>query len=120
MNYTGEDYVDHINGNPLDNRKCNLRIVTVQENGMNKASYKNSSSKYIGVSRDKSRNKWIVSISIDGKNIHLGRFNDEEEAAKMRDVATKMYFKEHGRLNFSQTFDHKAATTSGDQPGPAI
>ena len=100
MNYEGEDFVDHINGNPLDNRKCNLRITTVHQNGMNKGSYANSTSKYIGVRWDKSRNKWTAAISMNGISKHLGRFENEIDAAKARDEATKIYFKEHGRLNF--------------------
>jgi hypothetical protein len=67
---------------------------------MNKKSSKNSSSKYIGVSWDKSRNKWTVSININNKAKFLGRFKYEIEAAKVRDQATLKYYGEYGNLNF--------------------
>jgi hypothetical protein len=107
MNYTGEHYIDHINNNPLDNRKCNLRIVTPTQNAMNKISNKNSSSKYIGVCWDKSNNKWVAyisfekkRISFEKKRINLGTFDNEIEAAKCRDIATKEHFGKFGNLNF--------------------
>jgi hypothetical protein len=100
MNYIGKDFIDHINNNPLDNRKCNLRIVTPQQNNMNRKSVKNTTSKYIGVSFDKKTNKWKATIRIDCKYIFLGYFDDEIEAAKSRDIATKQYYGENGNLNF--------------------
>jgi hypothetical protein len=101
LNYTGKDYIDHINNNPLDNRKSNLRIVTSSQNNMNKISNKNSTSKYIGVAYYKRKNKWRSYIKVNGKNIFLGNFKDEIEAVKARDIATKKYYKEYGNLNFS-------------------
>ncbi len=100
MNYNEKDFIDHINNNPLDNRKSNLRIVTPKQNMMNKKSSKNSSSKYIGVSWDKSKNKWAVYITTNSKHKFLGRFNTEIEAAKARDVATLKHFGKYGNLNF--------------------
>lgn len=99
MNYSGNNIVDHINNNSLDNRKQNLRIVTSQQNNMNVSSAKNSTSQYIGVSK----NKWartVSRITINRKCLHLGSFNTEEEAARARDEATKELFGEFGNLNF--------------------
>lgn len=45
--------------------------------------------------------KWKASIRVNNKNIHLGTFINEIDAAKARDIATKEYFKEHGKLNFN-------------------
>lgn len=104
MNYTGEDIVDHINNNTLDNRKCNLRIITPAQNAMNKKSSRNSTSKYIGVSWCKNRKKWQSYITINNKSIQLGRFNNEIEAAKIRDIATLKYYCEYGNLNFPIIF----------------
>lgn len=100
INYTGENIVDHINNNPLDNRKCNLRIVTHKQNNMNRTSTKDSSSKYIGVTFDKINNKWKAFIKVNDNNIHLGTYNNEFEAAISRDVATIKYYGEYGNLNF--------------------
>ena len=100
MNYNGKDIVDHINGNPLDNRKENLRVITQKQNTMNKKSAKNSTSKYIGVRWNKRKNKWNAMIKINNKGIHLGTFSDEDEAAKARDIGTQKYFGIYGKLNF--------------------
>ena len=101
MDYYDENYVDHINNNPLDNRKCNLRIVTPHQNAMNKSSSKNSISKYVGVHYSKKYNKWTASIKINGENINLGTFENEIDAAEARDIATNKYFGKYGNLNFS-------------------
>lgn len=98
MNYYGDDIIDHINNNVLDNRKENLRIVTYKQNAMNRSSRKNSLSKYVGVT--KTNNKWTSYINVNNKKIYLGQFDDEIEAAKVRDIATKKYFGEYGNLNF--------------------
>ena len=91
--------VDHKNNNTFDNRQSNLRVLTVQENNMNKSSVIGSSSKYVGVYLTKS-NKWRSTISVNGKNIQLGSFLNEIDAAKARDVATLKYRGEIGKLNF--------------------
>ena len=72
--------IDHININSLDNRIENLRIVTGSQNTRNQNKKENCSSKYIGVSWNKQRNKWKVSIEINGKKKYLGSFDNEEEA----------------------------------------
>jgi hypothetical protein len=100
LNYTGEDVVDHINSNPLDNRRFNLRIVTQQQNIMNKSAKKNGSSKYIGIRFREKINKWEANIYVNNKQMYLGIFETEIEAAKARDTASKKYFGEYGKLNF--------------------
>lgn len=71
--------VDHINSNRLDNVLTNLRIISNRENTSNKKQF--HSSKFVGVSFDKSRNKWSSQIYHNGKNLKLGRFNSEIEAS---------------------------------------
>ena len=100
MNYFGYDIVDHINGDKLDNRKVNLRIITRQQNNMNKSSRKNSTSKYIGVSFYNKTKRWVAEIRVNDKRVYIGSFLNEEDAAKARDIATLEHFGEYGRLNF--------------------
>jgi hypothetical protein len=79
----GEPMVDHINHNGLDNRKCNLRLCTRNENAYNSLKKgKNTSSKYKGVCFDKNRDKWTASICKDKVRLNIGRFDTEIEAAK--------------------------------------
>jgi len=71
--------IDHIDGNGLNNQRSNLRIVDVRENSRNR--HHKRSSDFPGVSWDARRKKWQTWIWINGKNIWLGRFNDEISAA---------------------------------------
>jgi len=80
LTFSPNNPIDHININPLDNRIENLRAVTFSQNCRNKEKKKNCSSKYKGVTRY--RNKWKVTITIDGKKKYLGYFDNEEEAAE--------------------------------------
>ena len=88
------DYVDHLNGNTLDNRKINLRICTNQENSENKTKLaENNTSSVLGVHFDKSRNKWKVEICENGKTHFLGRFENLENAKLARKAGEEKYFK---------------------------
>jgi hypothetical protein len=95
-------FVDHKNGNGLDNRKKNLRIATPAQNNYNSRKRGgNVSSKYKGVSKIKKNNRWRAYITIAGpKQKHLGYFDNEIEAAKAYDGAAKELFGEFARLNF--------------------
>lgn len=86
------EVVDHINRNKLDNRNENLRICTQLENLLNKGMQKNNTSGVKGVFFDKNKQKWTVSIGFKGKNIHIGMFDDFENAVKARKKAEKKYF----------------------------
>jgi hypothetical protein len=63
---------------------------------------KNATSKYIGVSFDKARNKWTVRILINGKPKSLGRFDSEIEAAKIYDKYALLYYGDKAKLNFKE------------------
>ena len=70
--------IDHINRNGLDNRKANLRFATPTQNAWNSISGLNrGTSKYKGVWWDRKSKKWRTVLSLDGKNEHLGFFDDE-------------------------------------------
>ena len=72
---------DHINGNGLDNRRENLRVVTTRENTQNRHGVRQiKTSKHPGVSWDSGRKKWVAQIYSSGKNHYLGRYPDEETA----------------------------------------
>lgn len=83
------DIVDHINGNTLDNRLCNLRIVTPKQNMMNR--------KVKGYCFNKNLKKWEVKIGIDYKTVIIGYFTSEEDAKEARRLAEITYFKEYAR-----------------------
>lgn len=93
---------DHINGDGLDNHKSNLRIVTTQQNQWNQRKRLNTSSKYKGVHKRSDCNKWQARIRINnGKQISLGFFDKEEDAAKAYDVKAIELFGEYAKTNFA-------------------
>lgn len=99
-NCSPDKVVDHINNNPLDNRKANLRICTQTENLMNRKKQKtNTSSIYKGVSWKKPNNKWSVQIRVNKKLKYIGYYDDELEASIAYDKASIMYYKEFAKTN---------------------
>lgn len=92
--------VDHINGDKLDNRRENLRLATSEENSRNVQKVSGRSSRYKGVAWDAARKKWKAQIQAEGKQKTLGRFDSEEEAARVYDAAAKAAFGEFAFLNF--------------------
>jgi hypothetical protein len=92
--------LDHVNGDKLDNRKENLRRATQQENLRNKAKTESkTSSKYKGVSWHSTANRWRAYIVVDYKQIYLGLFDSEEDAAVAYNVKASELFGEFARLN---------------------
>lgn len=75
--------VDHIDGDPLNNRRANLRVVTRGQNQQNRrGADRGSTSRHRGVSWSADRKKWVAAAKVDGKQRMLGRFDSEEEAAR--------------------------------------
>lgn len=93
--------VDHINGDTLDNRRSNLRLVTPTDNMRAYRSPSKKTSQYRGVFRyeNNSLNPWVATITVNYKNIHLGYFKTEEEAALAYNKAAEEYFGEYAQLN---------------------
>lgn len=89
-------YTDHINGNGLDNRRANLRVVTTAQNMANKSKQSNGLySRYKGVTWNKQRRKWQVQV----KAKTVGRFDSEIEAALKYNEVAKEVFGEYAKLN---------------------
>lgn len=93
--------VDHKDRNGLNNARSNLRTATYSQNNANKISREGSSSRYLGVIWDKSRNLWQAKLTFQGVTHHLGRFEDEELAAKAYDQAALRFYGEFANMNFS-------------------
>jgi hypothetical protein len=92
--------VDHINGIQTDNRWENLRMATRTENGRNQKRHCTNTSGYVGVRWHKAGRKWIAQIMVNKKNIHLGSFEDKDEAIAVRKAAEIKYnfHENHGRV----------------------
>jgi hypothetical protein len=99
MNAPRHMTVDHINGDGLDNRRCNLRLATPGENSRNRKPPKGS--KFKGVHKSKSLTKPFLSrITVEARSIYLGSFETPEEAARVYDDAARLHHGEFARLNF--------------------
>ncbi len=72
--------VDHIDGNPLNNRKSNLRLATNAENQRNSKRRKDNTSGFKGVHLDKRKGLWRAQIKLNGTKRWLGYFGTPEEA----------------------------------------
>lgn len=73
--------VDHINRDKLDNRRANLRVVTIQQQRQNVGAHRDSRSGRRGVSWHEARGKWRAEAQVDGRRAFLGYFDDVDEAA---------------------------------------
>jgi len=96
--------VDHINGNGLDNRLCNLRLCTASENHANQYHIYGLTSKYKGVHWDKQKKKWSAKVhkTIDGKKrkFYFGFYANEIDAALAYDKGAQDLFGSFARTNF--------------------
>lgn len=94
--------VDHINGNGLDNRRCNLRLATIALNLRNTPPL--NGRKFKGVyyaKRGKTplKKSWAAKLHTAKKDLHLGYFKTEIEAARAYNKAAKEYFGDFAWLN---------------------
>lgn len=89
--------IDHINNNPLDNRRVNLRLVTSQQNSFNRGPQRKNSLGGNGVHAR--YGKYRAVIRVDRKLIHLGIFKTIKEAAAAYNGAARIHFGEHAWLN---------------------
>lgn len=105
MNETDpEIYIDHIDSNPLNNTRKNLRLSNKSKNVQNCKKRENTSSKYIGVSFNKNRNIWMSIVSFNNIVIHKSINLNEIHAARQRDLFILKYLPdEHYKMNFEWT-----------------
>lgn len=92
--------IDHINGDGLDCRRCNMRLATNQQNHYNTRIVKSNRSGYKGVHWDKHHKRWRVRIMVDGHNVHIGYFADLLEAASAYDTEALTLHGEFACTNF--------------------
>lgn len=102
--------IDHVNGFTLDNRRSNLRIATTAQNAQNQGS-RGGSSRYRGVTWDKSRQKWMATAMLDGRRRTIGRFDAEDEAH----AAVVAWRREH--MPFSEEAGLSACAASSSRQG---
>ncbi|MBT8152725.1 HNH endonuclease [Epibacterium ulvae] len=91
--------VDHKNGDGLDNRRKNIRLVTAGDNMRNRRLNANNRSGVSGVCWDKGTRKWQAQIKVEGHMIYLGQFGELDDAIATRLAAEKEhgFHKNHGR-----------------------
>lgn len=98
---TGWNYIDHKNGDGLDNRRANLRPATPAQNAANKRLSSKNSTGYKGVHLYRRTGRYRAYIGRGNqKTLHLGYFDTAEEAARAYDAAALEHFGEFARLNF--------------------
>lgn len=99
-------YVDHVDGNGLNNQRVNLRSATHQQNMMNKPVRRDSVTGFKGVglrrhiSGKHGGKPFRALITLNGRTFRLGQFDTAEEAARAYDVKAQELFGEFARLNF--------------------
>jgi len=108
-------FVDHINHNRKDNRRCNLRNCTPPQNVRNRRVC-GSKSGFIGVYAH--GRKWKVVVTCNGKRYRLCGFTDKIEAALARDRLARQLFGEFAYLNFPDRQPRTPPTSPPDQPQP--
>jgi hypothetical protein len=100
MGVKPDETVDHADGDGLNNQRYNLRIATRGQQQANRGGDRQSTSRYKGVFWNTERSRWQVTIGYEGKTHYVGRFDEEENAARAYDEAALAAFGSFARLNF--------------------
>jgi hypothetical protein len=108
--------IDHVNGDPLDNRRENLRPATQSQNMANIGPRRSG---FKGVHFEKDSQCWRAEISSQHKRTRLGRFATAIEAARAYDLAAQVIHGEFAWLNFpdeSTLQNRRVTATRPDRP----
>ncbi|WP_419247976.1 HNH endonuclease [Rhodococcus erythropolis] len=97
---TSSEFVDHRNRDPLDNRRINLRVCTLSQNGANKTISSRNTSGFKGVSYCSQTKQWRATITLEGNVIRIGRFQRPEVAGWYYDQYAVQLFGDFAVLNF--------------------
>ena len=96
--------IDHVNHDGMDNRSANLRPATYAQNLYHRKKRLGAKySKYKGICWKKKSRKWVARIGFDKKELHLGYFASEIDAAKAYDRAARKYHGQFASLNFPES-----------------
>lgn len=90
--------VDHIDRNPLNCRRSNLRVCTQAENTRNRSTCRTNKSGFPGVYFEKQSGKWLAHITCNGVQHYLGSYGNFEDAVNARITAEKQYFGEYAPI----------------------
>lgn len=91
--------VDHINGNSLDNRRCNLRLATRRQNAHNVSPHQKRKSPIKGATWSNQRQGWLARITVEGNLLYMGVFKNDVECGILYDNAARFFFGEFAALN---------------------
>lgn len=91
----GRDFVNHLDGNRLNNHYSNLEWVSMIENNCHRFNKINTTSRYTGVSWIKAKQRYVAVMQINGKQKTIGHFTSEEDAY----AARCKYEKDNGIIN---------------------
>mgnify|MGYP001558903680 CR=1 FL=1 len=105
MNVERGFYVDHADGNPLNNQRFNLRKATNSQNQMNRKNSSINTSGYKGVTWNKKLNKWRAQIYLEKKYIYLGYFKNIKDAASAYNEKARNIFGQFSRLNHIEEYN---------------
>lgn len=95
MNAKEDEIVDHIDGNPANNKRSNLRLVTMTQNNWNKTTGSNNTSGITGVFYKPSKKRWLAYIHANKIRCVLGHYYNKEDAAYARYCAEKVVYGEY-------------------------
>ena len=114
----GIPQVDHRDGDGLNNRRENLRPATSSQNSLNRRKRIRCSSRFKGVCWHEASDKWQAYIRADGRQLCLGLFEHEEDAARAYDRAARRFFGEFALTNFDESGLRRASSVFTKETAP--